>query len=180
MSSKTLILYQSKTGFTKQYAEQIAQAAGADLLPLARANAAALAGYDTLVFGGRAFAGKINGWSKARRLLFAKPCSARRWAVFVTGATPGSAAETIGQLWAQSLTAAEQANLPHFYLQSGLCYEKMPLVERWMMKGLDTMLRKKKDKTEKDIAMQRMISSSFDASDPAYAAPVIEWIRAGK
>lgn len=175
MSHKTLILYKSKTGFTKQYAEQVAQATGAELLPLAKANAAALAGYDTVVFGSRAFAGKIDGWAKAKKLMQ----GAARRAVFVTGATPVSAKETVGQIWAQNL-AGEEAALPHFYLQSGLCYEKMGMVDRFLMKGLNSMLSKKKDKTEADIAMQQMIAHSFDSSDPAYAAPLIEWIQAGE
>lgn len=179
MKKNVLIICQSKTGFTRRYAGQIAQKTGAALLPLQKAKPAALAGYDTVLFGSRAHAGRIDGWGKAQRLLAAAQSGHARCAVFVTGATPAGEQETIRQFWAQNLTG-EQCALPHFYLQSGLCYEKMPLIDRLMMKGLAVMLRRKKDQTPKDAAMLRMISHSFDASNEAFALPVVEWIRAGE
>ena len=179
MSQKTLILYQSKTGFTQRYAMQIAQQTGAQLLELKKASAAALAGYDTILFGSRAHAGRIDGWPKAQKLLAAaRRGGAARCALFVTGATPASERQTVEGFWAQNLTGAQQRDLPHFYLQSGLCYEKMPLIDRLMMKGLCAMLRAKKHKTGQDAAMLRMIARSFDASSNAFAAPVIDWVRA--
>lgn len=180
MEQKVLIVYQSKTGFTRRYAGQIAQQTGAVLLPLQKAKPAALAGWDAVLFGSRAHAGRIDGWGKAQKLLAAAQSGKARCAVFVTGASPAGELETIRQFWAQNLTDEQKRVLPHFYLQSGLCYEKMPLVDRLMMKGLAAMLRGKKDQTPQDAAMLRMISRSFDASDDAFALPVIEWIRAGE
>lgn len=180
MTKKTLIFYQSKTGFTRRYAGQIAQKTGAVLLPLAKARPAALAGYDTVLFGSRAHAGSIDGWGRAQKLLAAAQNGKARCAVFVTGATPAGAQETVRQFWAQNLTDEQQRTLPHFYLQSGLCYEKMPLIDRLLMKGMAAMLRGKKDKTEQDLAMQRMIAGSFDISGEEHARPVVEWIRAGE
>lgn len=180
MTKKTLIFYQSKTGFTQRYAGQIAQKTGAVLLPLAKARPAALAGYDAVLFGSRAHAGRIDGWGKAQKLLAAAQSGKARCAVFVTGASPAGEQEIIRQFWTQNLTDEQKRALPHFYLQSGLCYKKMPLIDRLMMKGLCAMLRAKKDKTGQDAAMLRMIARSFDASSDAFAAPVIEWVRAGE
>lgn len=180
MNHTTLIVYQSKTGFTERYAQQIARETGARLLPLAKASPAALAGCDAVLFGSRAHAGRLDGWAKGKRLLAEARAKGARCAVFATGATPAAERATVEQFWAQSLTAEEQAALPHFYLQSGLCYEKMSLLDRLMMKSLAVMLRGKQDKTPEEAAMQRMIAGSFDNSGEEYALPVIEWIRAGE
>lgn len=58
---KTLVLYQSKTGNTEKYANDIAKRVGADIFPLKRFKAKKLAEYDTIVFGGWVKAGKIQG-----------------------------------------------------------------------------------------------------------------------
>ncbi len=180
MSASILVIYQSKTGFTRRYAELIARAASGTALPLENARPSVLAGCGTLVFGSRAHAGRIDGWPKAQKLLAAAQNGGARCALFVTGATPAIERQTVEGFWAQNLTGEQQRTLPHFYLQSGLCYEKMGLVDRLLMKGLCAMLRAKKGKTEQDAAMLRMIAHSFDAQDDAFALPVIEWVRAGE
>ena len=58
---KTLVLYQSKTGNTEKYAQDIAKRVNADIFPLKRFKAKKLAEYDTIVFGGWVKAGKIQG-----------------------------------------------------------------------------------------------------------------------
>ena len=58
---KTLVLYQSKTGNTEKYAQDIAKRVAADIFPLKRFKTKKLADYDTIVFGGWVKAGKIQG-----------------------------------------------------------------------------------------------------------------------
>lgn len=49
---KTIVIYNSQTGFTKRYAGWIAEAAGADCLELSAAKRRSLESYDAIVFGG--------------------------------------------------------------------------------------------------------------------------------
>ena len=58
---KTLVLYQSKTGNTEKYANDIAKRVNADIFPLKRFKAKKLSEYDTIVFGGWVKGGKIQG-----------------------------------------------------------------------------------------------------------------------
>ena len=58
---RTLILYQSKTGNTQKYAEEIAQAIKGDIMPLKKFKAKMIPSYDTIVFGGWVMANKIHG-----------------------------------------------------------------------------------------------------------------------
>ena len=62
-------------------------------------------------------------------------------------------------------------------MPGGLCYERMSLTDRLMMKTMAKMMKKKKDKTPQELEMERAISSSYDISDKAYAEPLIDFLN---
>ena len=66
MLMKTIVIYTSQTGFTKRYAEWIAEAMGADCFELSVAKKKDLASYEAIIFGGWACAGSISkiSWFK--------------------------------------------------------------------------------------------------------------------
>lgn len=175
MEKKILLIYKSVTGFTKKYAEMIAAETGCALAELKSVNAGILSGYDTIVFGGRLFAGAIDGLKEARKL-FAQS-SAHEFIVFATGATPNIAEEIISETWKKNLSADELAHIPHFYMQAGLCYEKMPFIERMMMRMVGAMIRKKKNKTASEQGFEQAIAASFDQSAPEFIRPLVEYLQ---
>ena len=63
---KTIVIYNSQTGFTKRYAHWIAEATGADCLELSVAKKKSMADYEAIIFGGWACAGSISklSWFK--------------------------------------------------------------------------------------------------------------------
>ena len=58
---KTLVIYQSSSGSTKKYAEEIASSVKADILPAKKFKKKMIPQYDTIVFGGLVMGGKIKG-----------------------------------------------------------------------------------------------------------------------
>lgn len=58
---KTIVLYQSKNGATKQYAEDIARGISCEVLPLKKFRWKRIDEYDTIVFGGWVMGGQIQG-----------------------------------------------------------------------------------------------------------------------
>ena len=171
MKHKVIILYNSKTGFTRSYAQLMAQALGCSALPLAEAPAD-LSGYAAVAFGSRLHAGSIDGWKKAQKVLSRR--GAKKLVVFATGAMPNEAEDTIEKMWKQNLSAQEREAIPHFYLQAGLCYEKMGGVDRAMMRFAAWAMTRKKAKTPEDEAFQSAIARSYDISDPKYIQPVVD------
>lgn len=171
MSKKVLILYKSVTGFTKEYAEWIAQETGAALMDLKQAEKEPLSGFDTIVFGGRLHAGTIDGLKKAKRLFWQS--GAARFFLFATGAMPKEATDIIEEMWRNNLSPTELSEFPHFYMQGGLRYEKMPLSDRLMMKAFRFMMQKKKNKNEADRQMAQAIAGSYDISSKEHIAPLI-------
>ena len=83
---KTIILYNSQTGFTKHYAEWIAEAAEADCIELSAAKKKDLTAYEAIVFGSWACAGSISkiSWFKGNIDKWA----GKKLIVFCVGASP--------------------------------------------------------------------------------------------
>ena len=175
MERKSIVIYKSSTGFTKKYAEMIAEELKCGLADYRTVTARMLAGCEVIIFGSRAHAGRIDGYRKIKELL---PESSRhKLILFVTGATPNDAKDMIAEFWRQNLTAEELAGIPHFYMQGGLCYEKMSLPDRWMMKAFAFFMKKKKDKNEYEKKFEQAIARSYDISDQKYIAPLVAYVK---
>lgn len=67
--SKTIIVYESKYGSTKQYAQWIKEELNCDITSLSNIKAYNLDDYDKILFGGGVHAGGISGWDKFRKLI---------------------------------------------------------------------------------------------------------------
>ena len=61
---KTLIIYESQTGSTKTYAEDIGKAVLGEVIPLKKFKKKMIADYDVLVFGGWVRGSEIQGLNK--------------------------------------------------------------------------------------------------------------------
>lgn len=179
MNNKILVCYKSVTGFTKKYAEMIVQELDCELMDFKQVTDKILSQYDTVVFGGRCYAGAIDGLKKIKGLI--AKCDVKNFVVFAVGATPNIAEETIQETWRRNLTQDELRSIPHFYMQGGLRYETMPLHEKLMMKAFAAVMKgqikRKKDKTEEDKEFIRTISSSYDISEKEYIEPLVSFIK---
>lgn len=168
---KTIIIYHSKTGFTKRYAEWIQEQLNAELIPFKEKGKIVLNEYDNIIFGGGFHAGMILGaaWVKNQLPLLNKN---QKVVVFATGATPPEA-EDVPKALAQNFTESESKRIKTFYFQSGLNYEKMGLFDKLLMKGFRSMLKK----TEGESEAYKMVQSSYDASSREQIAPLIAYLN---
>ena len=171
---KTLITYKSKTGFAEKYARMIAEDIGCSVIPFKQMTAEKMSEYDTVVFGGGIYAGSINGLIKAKAMF--EKSTAKSFVVFAVGGTPNEAAsESVREMWSVNL-GSKAEKLPHYYLQAGICYEKMSFPDKLLMKIFASMLTKKKDKTDTEKGFEEYIKSSYDISDRSFAEPLIEYL----
>lgn len=171
---KTAVIFNSQTGFTKRYAQWIAEAAGADCLELSDAKKKSMEEYEAIVFGGWACAGGISklGWLKSHMNQWAD----KRLIVFCVGASPMESPEVEPAI-KRNFSEEEMRKVRVFYCPGGINYEKMPAPSRLMMKMYIKMLKAKKDKTEADQEAIRYISASYDISDKKYIEPILECLK---
>lgn len=172
---KTLIIYNSQTGFTKKYAEWIAEGCNGELLPIKQAEKkpdSFFEDFDAISYGGWTMGGNITKLEWFQQKL--PSWKGKKLAVFCVGASPAENPDI------DSFIEKMENLLPEtkvFYCQGGISYEKMKLPMKLMMKIFSTGLRNKKDASEKERAMGEMLSKSYDISDKKYAEPIIEALK---
>lgn len=174
---KILVTYKSKTEFTKRYAEIIAKEAEGQLVDFKDVTAEKMSEFDVVVYGGGLYAGMVNGLKKAKEMF--EKSSSKSFLVFATGGTPNEATNQIDEVWKNNLSAEELESIPHFYMQSGICYEKMSLPNKALMKMMSNVLSKKKNKDSEEKAFAQAIKSSYDISSKEYAEPLIKYLQEG-
>lgn len=170
-----IVVYKSKSGFTKMYGQLIAEELMCNAISIKDANIKKLKEYDTIIFGGGIHAGTINGLNSIKRMV--NKLDNKKLVVFCTGATPAEETQNIEEIKNKNFSKAELIDIPFFYLQSGLNYSKMNIPGKIVMKMLCKMLERKEDKTEKDIAMANMIKESYDISDKKYINPLVHYLK---
>ena len=171
---KIIVIYNSQTGFTKRYAEWIAEATGADCLALSAAKAKNLADYDSIIFGGWACAGNISkiSWFKSNIDKWAN----KKLIAFCVGGCPIDYPEIESAL-KQNFNESELEKVNIFYCPGGFNYEKMSTPYKLMMKMFIKTLKAKKNKSETELEMVKIISSSYDISYKKYIEPILQCLK---
>ena len=171
---KTIVIYNSKTGFTKRYARWIAEAADADCITLSEAKKKSLTTYEAIIYGGWACAGSISniGWFKKKINQWAD----KKLIAFCVGGSPIDHPDIEAAL-KQNFTESELRKVTVFYCPGGFNYEKMSVPAKLMMKMFVKTLKTKKDKTQADQEIIKMVSKSYDISDKKYIDPILQCLK---
>lgn len=157
---KTIVVYKSKYGYTKKYAEWIAESLGCDIKE--NAYLADIMGYDAVICGGGIYAGRINGVKLIVKNL--EKLSGKKLVLFAVGSNPGRP-EELEAFWKQALEENVRLNVPHFYLRGGFDYGRLGSVDRLMMNMLKKMLLKKDELTEDDKGLFAAYETPVDFTD---------------
>lgn len=171
---KTAVIYNSQTGFTKRYAEWIAEATDADCFELSEAKKKNLSVYGAIVFGGWACAGSISKLSWFKNNI--DKWTDKKLIAFCVGGSPLDNPE-IEPALKKNFSKSELSRVNVFYCPGGFNYEKMSAPSRLMMKIFIKSLKAKKDKTAEDEEMIKIISSSYDISDKKYIEPILKYLE---
>ena len=126
------------------------------------------------MFGSWACAGSLSklGWFRSH----VSQWPDKKLMVFCVRASPANNPE-IRQFLEKNFQTPDMEGVEAFYCPGGFRYESMPLPSRLMMKMFTKALGAKKDKTEAEQEMLKMVSSSYDISDRKYIAPILERLQ---
>ena len=175
---KTLIIYTSQTGFTKSYAEWIAEKSQADLFNLKDVQKKKLSffeEYDAIIYAGWCMASKVVklDWflEKATNL------KEKKLAVVAVGASPNEAPE-VDVAMNNLLTTEQKQFIKVFYCQGGINYDKMKFPFKFAMKMFANSLKKSKDTKQREQG--EYIDHNYNISDIKFIEPVIDFLGANK
>lgn len=172
--SKGIILYQSKYGSTKKYAEWLSQETGYDCVEIKVAKAANLQNYDVIILGGGVYASGIAGLQFLKKNI--KQLSNKKTAVFAVGASPYEE-KAISQI--RELHFKNELNsIPLFYCRGAWNEEKMKFSDRTLCKLLQKAVAKQNPEEYEpwQKALMCAVGQKCDWTDKSYLEPLLKYI----
>ncbi len=176
---KTVVIYESKYGFTKRYAEWIAEALSCPVFEQKKFCTKDFAQYETIIYGGGLYAGGVSGirlitenWS----LL-----SDKQVVLFTCGlANPGDSynVSNIRQSLSKILSDDMMKRIRLFHLQGGIDYRRLSFIHKTMMSMLRKMLLKKDEHTlrQEDRLILETYGQNLDFTDKGSIRPLVECV----
>lgn len=174
MKNDTIIIYSSKTGFTKRYAQWISEALSCECVEVEKAGKLDFSSYTTIIFGGWVLGGTLMKADWVKNHL--EQWKNKRIAAFSVG---GSRMEDIrvDAILEASFNLEERDKITMFYCPGGINYEKMGLMFKFMLKMIYKSLKAKEGKTEEEKNRVEMLAKSSDISDKKYIEPIVAWAK---
>ncbi|SDN29120.1 flavodoxin domain-containing protein [Acetanaerobacterium elongatum] len=173
--SNIIVVYRSKTGFVKNYAEWIAKAVGADLREAKGVEITDLMKYDTIVYGGGLYAGGINGFRLIKKNL--DQLKGKRLIVFTSGASPVRP-EVVDEVKKHNLNPEEQKQVQFFMMRGGFNYNKLSPIDKFLMSLRKIQLKSIKNPDADARGMLAAYSQPVDFTREKNIEPVVKAILA--
>lgn len=139
----TVVIYKSKTGFAKKYAEWIAKDLSADIFDISKITINKLTKYDTIIYGGSLYAVGINGVKLITNNI--EKLKDKKVIVFSTGVSPLTQ-DGINDVRNKNFTPAQQKYIKFFYLRGGFNYSDLTPFDKILMTLLKWKIKIKKEK----------------------------------
>ena len=172
---KTVVVYKSKTGYVKNYADWIGQALNADVIELDDLNTDDLMSYDTIIYGGGLYAVGINGLDKILKTF--DDLQYKNIILYMTGASPGRP-EVLEEVINKNLNAEQKKYIKAFYLRGGFEYERLGFVDKRLMDLLKMKLKKKKELTPDEQGMLHAYDSPVDFTRKENLRELLDYVGA--
>jgi len=179
---KTVVLYESKYGATRKYAQWISEELGCELFERSRFKPENLKHYDTVLYGGGLYAGGVAGSQ-----LLVKNFSlleGKRVAVFTVGLADPSNPENIANIRKgldRIFTPDQQSRITFFHLRGGMDYSRLTFMDRLLMSMLKKIVAKKSpaEMTDEERELLETFGKSVDYTDRQTIGPVVEFAKQG-
>jgi len=176
---KSVVIYKSKTGFTKKYAEWISEALSADLFEGSKVTANMLAAYETVIYGGGLYAVGISGVKLITKNL--DKLQDKKVVVFATGASPFRE-EAFNEVRNTNFTSTEQKHIQFFYLRGGFDYNKLKPIYKVFMTLLKWKIKwkiiRKKELTHDERGMLETYDKPADFTRKNKIDKLITYVNA--
>lgn len=172
MPEKAVVVYTSRYGSTRRYAEWIAAEIGADLFAAKELSPKALGQYDVVVYGGGLYAGGIAGV----KLVTQNICNSL--VVFTVGlADPDST--DYSTIINKNFTAELLSKTKLFHLRGGIDYKQLGPVHRTMMALMKAAILKKPEskRDSEDKEFLETYNRAVNFEDKRTIDSIVDYVR---
>jgi menaquinone-dependent protoporphyrinogen IX oxidase len=146
--TKTLVIYFSKYGTTKRYAEWMATDLHADICSAKKIKASRLQDYDTIIWGSALHAGNI----KSVRMLIKNfdALKNKKLVLYTCGLADYTLSENIAAIakrLEQTIPNHIREHIRFYHLRGGINYRKLGFMDKFLMRMLKKQVEKKEPST---------------------------------
>ncbi|MGI6010832.1 MAG: flavodoxin domain-containing protein [Ruminococcus sp.] len=172
---KILVLYKSKYGATKKYANMLKEELGCEILKIEDWNPSLSDDYDSIVFAGAVYASGIGGIDILRKNY--DKLKNKKTAVFCVGASPYDE-KAIADVKEHNMKG-ELKNVPLFYGRGAWDEKAMNFKDRMLCKMLQKAIGKKDPANYEPwmAALMEAAGQKCDWTDRSYLVPLIEYLQ---
>ncbi|MCO1604694.1 flavodoxin domain-containing protein [Desulfosporosinus nitroreducens] len=174
---KTLVIYNSKTGFTKKYAEWISEELSADIINASKVATNMLSAYDCVIYGGGLYVVGINGVKMITQNV--DKLKGKKVVVFATGMSP-SRKEAVNEVKKKNFSLEQQKIIQFFYLRGGFDYSKLNPIDKMLMSLLKASIIwkkiRKKKLTSDEIGILEVFNKPTDYTRKAKLDELIAYV----
>jgi len=177
---KTLVLYKSKYGSTKQYAGWIAAELSADLFEASEFKTGSWEEYSTIVYCGGLYASSISGV----RIIVKnqEKLGDKKIVVVACGLSHPNdekAVERVENGLFRKLSQTIQKDVKLFFLRGGITYSKLRFFDNTVLWVMEKTLRKRKPEAlgPEDRQMLDVLGDDFSFVDHGSIRPIIEYCK---
>lgn len=172
----TIVVYKSKYGSTKAYAEWIGEALGCETVEMKKVKPADLEKYDRIVYGGGLYAEMIAGITLITKNL--DRLKDKKIAVFSTGITPLDCREYYdGEVLQKNFKNGVPENVKIFNFMGKMITEEMNFADRTAIKMLKKVMSGRENPTEMEKLLIELCDTSGDFTDKDAIWELVDYIK---
>jgi len=176
--SNTLVVYNSKYGYTEKYAQWLAEELNADICNGKNLKDNTLNNYSTILFGGSLYAGK----NKAALLIVKhfEQIKDKKIVLFTCGLADVSNPtniDNINRALDMVITPEIRNKIRIFHVQGGIDYNNLTFLHKIMMKVpySQTLKKPENERTDEDREFLATYGQKVDFSDKKMLEPIIKY-----
>ena len=171
---KAIVIYKSKYGSTKTYAEWIAQSLSCEAKEYTDVKISDLEGYDTIVYGGGLYAEMIAGVSLITKNM--QKLEGKKIIVFTTGITPIDMRRYYDDLvMKKNFKGNTYEKIKMFNFPGKMILSELTLPHRTAIIALKKLMSGKENPTEMEKLLIELCDADGDFSDRACIAELVAY-----
>ena len=173
---KTIVVYKTKYGSTKTYAEWIAEELSCEMVDAKDADIHMLSEYDTIIYGGGLYAEVINGVSIITKNI--DKLKDKKIAVYTTGITPLDCRDYYDTyVIEKNFKGGVPENIKLFNFLGKMKTDELSLVHRTALKTLKKIMSGKKNPSEMEKMLVDLCDADGDFSNRDDIAELVNYIK---
>ena len=173
---RTIVVYKTKYGSTKTYAEWISEELGCDVKDAKDVSVEELESYDAIIYGGGLYAEVINGASLITKNI--EKLKNKKIAIYSTGITPLEYRDYYDKLVVEkNFKNGVPDCVKVFNFTGKMVLDELSVVHRTALKTLKKMMSAKQNPTEMEKLLVELCDANGDFSDRAQIKDLVSYIK---